>query len=142
MTAPRPKFITFDCYGTLINFEMTPAARRVYADRLSPEAMDGFCADFSAFRLDEVLGPWKPYSEVVHNAVERACKLWKMAFDPAHAQRIFDEIPGWMPHPDVRAGLAKVAREIPLPIKKKRIIRLTASAPKSAENVVYPFSRI
>ncbi|HUG23592.1 hypothetical protein [Piscinibacter sp.] len=24
----KPKFISFDCYGTLINFEMGPAANR------------------------------------------------------------------------------------------------------------------
>ena len=136
MTAPRPKFITFDCYGTLINFEMTPAARRVYADRLPPGAMDGFCADFSAFRLDEVLGPWKPYSEVVHNAVERTCKLWKIAFDPAHAQRIFDEIPGWMPHPDVGAGLARVAREIPLVVLSNS---MTDLIPHSVAKLGAPF---
>ncbi len=114
MAPLRPKFVTFDCYGTLIYFEMAPAARRVYGARLTPAAMDGFCEDFSAFRLDEVLGAWKPYPEVVHNAVERACKRWKIRFDPADAQRIVDEIPGWGPHPDVPAGLARVAREIPL----------------------------
>ena len=36
MSTLRPKFITFDCYGTLIDFEMAPAARRVYGARLSP----------------------------------------------------------------------------------------------------------
>ena len=30
----RPKYITFDCYGTLINFDMAGAARRVYGERL------------------------------------------------------------------------------------------------------------
>jgi hypothetical protein len=35
------------------------------------ERMDQFCADFSAFRLDEVLGTWKPYHEVIGTALER-----------------------------------------------------------------------
>lgn len=39
MSILKPKFMTFDCYGTLINFEMAPVARRVYADRLSGEAL-------------------------------------------------------------------------------------------------------
>ena len=64
----RPKYITFDCYGTLINFDMAGAARRVYGSRLSPAAMTEFINNFSAYRLDEVLGAWKPYVEVVHNS--------------------------------------------------------------------------
>jgi 2-haloacid dehalogenase len=136
MTTKRPKFITFDCYGTLIYFEMAPAARRVYGARLSPEVMDGFCNDFSAFRLDEILGPWKPYPEVVHNAVERTCKLWKIAFDPADAQAIVDEIPSWGPHPDVPAGLAKVAQEIPLVVLSNS---MTALIPHSIAKLGAPF---
>jgi 2-haloacid dehalogenase len=112
----RPKFITFDCYGTLIDFEMAPAARRVYGARLSPEAMDGFCRDFSAYRLDEILGAWKPYDQVIGNAVERTCRLWRVPFDPADAAAIYAEIPSWKPHADVPAGLAKIAGRIPLVI--------------------------
>ncbi|WP_370308389.1 hypothetical protein [Sphingobium abikonense] len=38
----RPKFISFDCYGTMINFIMGPTARDVFADRVAPSAMDDF----------------------------------------------------------------------------------------------------
>lgn len=114
MSTFRPKFITFDCYGTLIYFEMSSAACRVYGERLSQLEMGAFCEDFSSFRLDEILGPWKPYQDVVRNAVERTCNLHGIAYDPADAQRIIDEIPSWGPHPDVPQGLAKVAKEIPL----------------------------
>src|SRR5688500_20039237 len=74
MTKFRPKYVTFDCYGTLTNFDMAGAARRVYAERLSVEAMANFVEAFRGYRLDEVLGAWKPFAEVVHNAVERSCK--------------------------------------------------------------------
>ena len=52
----RPKFITFDCYGTLTNFDMAGAARRIYGATLSEEAMVKFIKNFAAYRLDEVLG--------------------------------------------------------------------------------------
>lgn len=82
MTRFRPKYITFDCYGTLTNFDMAGAARRVYGAELSPAVMAQFIKDFSAYRLDEVLGARKPYSEVVHNSVERACKRNNVTFPP------------------------------------------------------------
>ena len=103
----RPKFVTFDCYGTLTNFDMAGAARRVYGAELSEPAMAAFIKHFAAYRLDEVLGDWKPYAEVVHNAVERTCKRNGVAFRPEDAQRIYEEVPTWGPHPDVPAGLAE-----------------------------------
>src|SRR4051794_18430303 len=69
MTKFRPKYITFDCYGTLTNFDMAGAARRVYGSQLSATTMASFIKDFAAYRLDEVLGAWKPYFEVVHNSL-------------------------------------------------------------------------
>ena len=78
--------------------------------------MTTFIKHFAAYRLDEILGDWKPYAEVVHNAVERTCKRNGIAFRPEDAQRIYEEVPTWGPHPDVPAGLAEVAREIPLVI--------------------------
>ena len=37
-------------------------------------------------------------------------------YDDAEAQRFYDAVPTWGPHPDVPEGLAKVAKEIPLVI--------------------------
>jgi len=116
MTAFRPKFITFDCYGTLTHFDMAGAARRIYADSLSPDLMTAFIKSFAAYRLDEILGAWKPYADVVAGALERTCKRHHVPFHPEDAARIYNEVPTWGPHPDVPAGLARVAQDIPLVI--------------------------
>jgi 2-haloacid dehalogenase len=112
----RPKYITFDCYGTLTRFRMGDMAREMFADRIQREQMDQFVADFSAYRLDEVLGAWKPYVEVLKNALRRTCKKWGLAFNEAEGQVYYDAVPSWGPHADVPAGLARVAKEIPLVI--------------------------
>jgi 2-haloacid dehalogenase len=116
MSGFRPKYITFDCYGTLTNFEMGPMARKLFPDRIKPEDMETFVDDFRAYRLDEVLGDWKPYRHVIRNAVERSCKLWDIEFREADADLIYEAVPTWGPHPDVPAGLSKIANEIPLVI--------------------------
>ena len=56
----KPKFISFDCYGTLINFEMGPTAKILFKDRVPADRMPAFVDSFRAYRLDEVLGDWKP----------------------------------------------------------------------------------
>ncbi|HYE50636.1 MAG TPA: haloacid dehalogenase type II [Azospirillaceae bacterium] len=112
----RPKYISFDCYGTLIHFRMADMARELFPDRVRPEDMDGFVRDFSAYRLDEVLGAWKPYREVVRNSIRRTCKRWGVEFREEDAARTYAAVPTWGPHPDVPAGLSKIADKIPLVI--------------------------
>ena len=57
----RPKYITFDCYGTLTYFPMHQMAYDIYEGQLPPEQMRLFVKDFAAYRFDEVMGDWKPY---------------------------------------------------------------------------------
>ena len=57
----RPTYITFDCYGTLIDFQMSTMTRMMFADRVNADHLQAFTTDFSAYRFDEVLGEWKPY---------------------------------------------------------------------------------
>lgn len=114
MTQIRPKFITFDCYGTLTRFRMGELAREIYADRVPADRMDQFVKDFTAYRLDEILGAWKPYVDVIMNAVERVCRKHGLAFVKAEGQRFYDAIPTWGPHPDVPEALKRVAKHYPL----------------------------
>ena len=112
----RPKYITFDCYGTLTNFRMGDLAREIYADRVGPDRMGGFLKDFTAYRLDEAMGDWKPYAEVLASAIQRTCKRWKVEYREGEGRRFYDAVPTWGPHADVPAPLARIAKEIPLVI--------------------------
>jgi 2-haloacid dehalogenase len=112
----RPKYVTFDCYGTLTRFRMGELTRELFADRIPAEQMEQFIADFTAYRFDEVLGDWQPYEVVLKNAVRRLCKKWKIQYFDADGQTYYDAVPTWDPHADVPEGLAKVAKEIPLVI--------------------------
>jgi 2-haloacid dehalogenase len=116
MATMTPKFITFDCYGTLTRFQMSDLARGIFADRVSSEGMEAFCGDFRSYRQDEVLGDWKPYAEVIENSVRRTCKLWNIDYRPEDSRRIYDAVPTWGPHPDVPEPLSRIAKEIPLVI--------------------------
>lgn len=116
MSLFKPKYITFDCYGTLTRFQMAEMARVMFADRIPAEKMDDFIRDFSAYRLDEVLGAWKSYRDVLVNALLRTAKLWGIKATEAEGEAYYLAVPTWGPHADVPAGLSKVAHEIPLVI--------------------------
>lgn len=110
----EPKFITFDCYGTLINFDMAGATRRAFADRVKADDMPNFIDDFYHYRFDEVLGAWKPYYDVVSNAIRRTCAKWGAEWSAADSDSIYEDCKTWTAHPDVPKALTKVAEKYPL----------------------------
>ena len=45
----KPKYISFDCYGTLTRLRMSEMAIVMFADCIKSQDMGQFCKDFSAF---------------------------------------------------------------------------------------------
>jgi hypothetical protein len=90
----EPKFITFDCYGTSTNFRMGAVTRELVADLVSTDRMDAFVDDFEAQRLDEVLGPWKPYPEVVKQSFRTTLEQWNLGVHRPAGAGLQAEVPG------------------------------------------------
>lgn len=135
----RPKFITFDCYGTLTNFDMAGATRDLYSHRFDAAKLDSFIADFASYRRDEILGAWKPYADVVSQSLERTCTKHAIAYEQESSDEIYARVPTWGPHPDVAAGLAKVAQEFPLVILSNTMNELI---PHNVEKLGAPFAHV
>lgn len=112
----RPKYITFDCYGTLTHFQMSQLTGEIFVDRVDPGQMEDFLRNFAFYRYDEVLGAWKPYREVIRNALERTCRRWGLTYDDCEGRRIYDAVPTWGAQPDVPEPLARIAKHFPLVI--------------------------
>ena len=112
----RPKYITFDCYGTLTRFRMADMTRELYGAIVAAENIEQFIDDFAAYRFDEVLGAWKPYKDVVCNALERTCRRWNLPFKEEDGLRYYNAVPTWGPHADVPEPQTKIAEHIPLVI--------------------------
>jgi 2-haloacid dehalogenase len=135
----RPKFITFDCYGTLTRFRMGELSHDIFSDRVPADRMDAFIRDFSAYRLDEILGAWKPYADVLVNAVERTCRRHGVICTEAEAMRFYEAVPTWGPHADVAEPLKRVAREFPLVILSNA---MNAQIDSNVEKLEAPFHAV
>ena len=61
----------------------------------------------------------EPYETVLKNSLRRLCRRWKLQYLDVEAQKYYDGVPTWGPYEDVPAGLAKVAKEIPLVILER-----------------------
>ncbi|VTU45212.1 (S)-2-haloacid dehalogenase (plasmid) [Variovorax sp. SRS16] len=112
----RPKYITFDCYGMLTNFRMREVAIEIYASQLPAEQLPLVIKDFAAYRLDEVMGDWKPFDQVLKSAIDRTCKRYGVAFREEDGRKFYDAVPTWGPHADVPQAPTRVGKEIPLVI--------------------------
>ncbi|MDA3625523.1 haloacid dehalogenase type II [Saccharopolyspora oryzae] len=111
-----PKYITFDCYGTLTNFQMTETVLPLIADRIAPEDTPTFIKDFRAYRIDEVIGEYKPYQQVLRDSWQRACNRWRIQYRAGDADTIVEAVGSWGPHPEVPEALGKLAAAYPLVI--------------------------
>ncbi|TDE88548.1 haloacid dehalogenase type II [Occultella glacieicola] len=116
LTGYTPRYITFDCYGTLTNFQMSEAVRPLVADVLDPDDVASFNKDFRAYRIDEVLGAYKPYRQVLRDSWQRVCNRWKIQFRADDVEAIIQAVGSWGPHPDVPDALTKLAEAYPLVI--------------------------
>ena len=127
----RPKYVSFDCYGTLINFEIESVTRRLIGDRLSAEQITAFLPQFSKYRYDQVCGTYYAYSQVLHDAYARTCRKWGLDVQTDAGDQLAAAVLTWGPHPDVVEPLQKMAENYQLVILSNADTRfLETSVPK------------
>lgn len=139
VTVTRPSYITFDMYGTLTAFGMSALTKKLLADDIPEENMESFLDTFEMYRIDEVMGDWRPYDVVIDSAFRRACAKTGAPYRESDSKEIFAAIPTWGPHPDVPEGLRRLA-------SKYRLVILSNAAESqvysNAEKLGAPFHAV
>ena len=82
----RPKYVSFDCYGTLISWPMTPITKELVGDQIPAEQWDQFVAEFRGYRYDQVRGEYYPYDQVLQDAFDRVCRKWGIEVGPQRGE--------------------------------------------------------
>ena len=131
----KPKFATFDMNGTLIQFRINDAIREVLGDRLPAEIADDYLQACKAYRIDECMGDYKPFHQIVADSMERASRKFGLEFRAADARAVYEIVPTWTPYPGVTDALNRLAEEIPLVIITNSD---TVHAVRLAENLQAP----
>ncbi len=114
--AYRPRFVTFDMNGTLIDFRINDAIRRVMGARIPPPLEADFLRLTGQLRIDECMGEWKPFSQIVEQSQRRATRILGLEYREGDAEAVYGEIPSRLPHPGVREALQRLAEAFPLVI--------------------------
>jgi 2-haloacid dehalogenase len=132
----KPKFVTFDMNGTLIQFRINDAIREVLGDRLPAELADEFLQACKAYRIDECMGDYKPFDQIVAQSMERASRRVGLDYREGDARAVYEIVPTWGPYPGVTEALNRLAEEVPLGIITNSD---TAHAVRLANNLQAPF---
>ncbi len=102
--------ITFDCYGTLIDweagiggwFETTAASDGFQLER--GEALEAYAEIEPAVEAE----PYRRYREVLTEAALRVARSFGWSLTPARAQGLAESLPDWKPFPDTNPALEKL----------------------------------
>ena len=99
--------VTFDAYGTLIDFRLSEAVRQVLADRLPMDGVDGeeFLDDFRVMRFQAVLEPYRGYREVLRSSLQTAMRLYGIPHSPSDGDALVAAVPAFEPFPEVPQAL-------------------------------------
>jgi 2-haloacid dehalogenase len=104
-----PRLITFDCYGTLIDWY---GGLRETLSRLLPGAdMDGLCDRYVELEMEVESGPYRSYREVM--AATLAALMEEAGTPVAETERdaLGQALPGWTPYPEVPAVLTRLQQQ-------------------------------
>ncbi|WP_063734802.1 haloacid dehalogenase type II [Streptomyces sp. RTd22] len=99
--------VTFDAYGTLVDFELVPATLKTLRDRLDLDGLDvdKFIDNFRVMRFQAVLEAYRPYDEVLHSSLEKAMRLHGLEFRTSDGDALVEAVAGFGPFPEVPDAL-------------------------------------
>jgi 2-haloacid dehalogenase len=104
------RLVTFDCYGTLVDFDVNRVVRAVLKERLRIDGVDEaeFLDDFRVMRFQAVLEPYRPYKDVLRASLEHAMRLHGLPYRPEDGDALVAAVPAFGPFPDVPAALRRL----------------------------------
>jgi 2-haloacid dehalogenase len=103
-----PKFITFDAYGTLINFQLSKATAAVLGDRLKNIDTQKFFDEYEQERYNDILKPYRAYEAVLRRCFGNMARKYNIPYTEDDVDQMIASIPTWGPFPDVPPVLRKL----------------------------------
>jgi 2-haloalkanoic acid dehalogenase type II len=111
----RTRTLTFDCYGTLIDWDTGLA--RVFREVLGPQAEARRREMFDAYVQIEAAvesEPYRPYREVLAITFERLAKRLSLPLPADRRDAIARMLPDWKPFADTNEALARLKKRFRL----------------------------
>ena len=108
---PPPRWISFDCYGTLIDWQR--GVRRAFQDlaHASEDETQEMFAAWERIQWKKLQGPYQPYEEILRSSFREAVEEFGY-WCPGYAGEAFVEsLARWEPFPDVDPALRRLSHK-------------------------------
>jgi 2-haloacid dehalogenase len=110
-----PKAITFDCYGTLIDWE--GEIQRFFARKLAEKnitgvdtrALQGY---WEEVQFQYIQGPYLPYRQVLRDSMKMAFKHFKLPYVEADVEEFANAMGSWKPFPDTKDAIIELQKYV------------------------------
>jgi 2-haloacid dehalogenase len=108
-----PKAITFDCYGTLIDWES--ALQQFFAQRLAAHDIEGMDARALQHRWEEIQfvyiqERYRPYREVLRDTMHMALDTTQIPYAEEDIDAFADSMGQWQPFPDTKEAILELQK--------------------------------
>ncbi len=108
-----PKAITFDCYGTLIDWESE--IQHFFAESLDSKGL-GYVAprtlqeEWEEIQFSYIQEQYRPYRQVLRDTLRMVFDRYHIPTDKAEAEEFADSMGYWKPFPDTRDAILELQK--------------------------------
>jgi len=116
MDFSRFRYLTFDCYGTLIDWEsgILSGLRPIAAARGLALEDDALLELFGRLEPEAEAGDFRPYREVLERVVEGLAREFGFEATREEREALWRGLPSWPPFPDSREALSRLGERFRL----------------------------
>ena len=118
MDFSRFSTISFDCYGTLIEWEagILPALRTLLLHHHCPQPDARMLELYGEFEAEAEKGPYRSYRKVLESVVSQFGSRLGFQPSPDELRALHQSIPSWPPFPDTASALERLKKRYKLAI--------------------------
>jgi 2-haloacid dehalogenase len=104
-----PRYLTFDCYDTLVEFRIDDVTRQILRSRGDDVDIDRLLADFEGLRYDTTTNsPYRPYRAVLRDTLAQTMQKYGIPYRDEDGVALLAAVPTWGPYPDVPPALERL----------------------------------
>ena len=108
-----PRAITFDCYGTLIDWEAE--IQQFFAQRLAVKGVEeidirALQTQWEEIQFHYIQERYRPYRQVLHDTMKMAFDQFHLPYDEADVEAFATSMGHWKPFPDTRDAILELQK--------------------------------
>lgn len=104
------RVVTFDCYGTLIDWDA--GIRQALADILKAKKASAAVPEvhrrWEALQFAMIQEAYRPYKEILRLSLAETLRAFGLPYHPKDGERFADSMPTWGPFPEVASALQRI----------------------------------